>query len=269
VNAPGTLKATADVTRYTLVDLSNRRYLWWVVGIAIVLVSSIALIARFIHIGDLTTSQTVRTFAQTAALYYVLVVLVILGIGLVRSELDSGAAALVLSRPVSRTSYVAGRYLGNAAALVSSVAIMGLGSFLVVAVSGTTDWVLLYDFVVVAYNALLFLALMMLLGVLLGTVGSVAIVGFTYYALAGGNMYLLVALIDSGTVTGPGAALMRLVLLVLPHVLPPPLLQGQTMALGDTTLAMHGPTPLDLAWSLVWIAGPLALTVWRLGRRDL
>ena len=58
--------------------------------------------------------------------------IIVVGLAVIRPDIDSGAAALVLTRPVSRAEYVAGRYLGSTLTLFVTLAIMGLGSFVVV-----------------------------------------------------------------------------------------------------------------------------------------
>ncbi len=263
------LSVVVTLARSTVIEQLNRRSLWWIAGIALALVCGLALIGSFVTLSDLTPKQVATLFSEGAARYYVLIVLVIQGLSLVRADADSGVAGLILSRPVSRLEYVLGRYAGNAVGLVGTIAIMGLGCWAVLLVKGFVDWTILYEFAVLAFNACVFLALIMLLGTLVGTIGSVAIGGICYYALGSGTTYLMAAAIDGGAIGGPGAALMRLAIFLLPHVVASPTSAAQAMQLGGSTLTLSGPTVPDALWSLAWVAGCLALTVVQLGRREL
>jgi len=269
MSRPPRLATVATVARYTLIEQASRRHLWWIAGIALGLACGLAVMGRFVALPGYTTRETVELFASAPAFYLVLIDLIVLGMGLMRSDIDSGVAALFLSRPVSAAEYVVGRYLGHAAVLVAAVMILGVGSFAVVAASGTTDWRLLYSFIVLAYNAALFLAIIALLGLVVGTVPSIAVGGVAFYALGQGSTYLLWGLAGTGTLSAGVAFAARAFTVLAPHVLASPLSAGKEAAFNDVGFVVPGPTLPDLLWSLAWLAGSLWLAVLALRRREL
>lgn len=256
------------LTRWGLAEQANRRHLWWMAGVALALVIGLAILGASGPMPDLTAQDTARLFAQGAAGFYTLVAVVVLGMGIIRPEIDSGVAALILARPVTRGEYVLGRYLANALTLFLTVAIMGFGAFLVVLAGGRADWTLLYSFAVLAFNATVILATMVLLAVLFGTIAT-AILGFLTYEVVG-NTYLLAAIIHAGLVKGITAKLLMAFVYLSPHVLSSPLVAGTETTLGDRSLGiMPGPTPADFLWSLAWMVGPLVLATVIFRRREL
>jgi ABC-type transport system involved in multi-copper enzyme maturation permease subunit len=262
------LRNVAVITRFTIYEQANRRLLWWLTGIALALVVGLAMVGVLHPLSGLTTQDAARLFARGAAGLYTLAALVILGMGIVGYDLDSGAVALFVTRPVSRGQYLTGRYLGNALTLGATVGIMGLGAFLTVLLSGRADWTLLYDFVVLAWNAAVILAVMVLFTVLGGMIAA-AIGGFLTWEVVG-NTYLVSGLIHSGVLTGLAAKLMTVFVIVAPHVLSSPLVAGQSTAVGGgEPFVMPGPTVPDFVWSFAWVAGALLLATVRFDRREL
>lgn len=263
-----TLRNVAIVARFTLLEQANRRLLWWLSGIAFVLVVGLAVIGVWRPIPDLSTQDAARLFARGIAGLYTLAAIIILGMGIVGYDLDSGAVILFVSRPLSRGQYLTGRYLGNALTLAFTIAVMGLGTFLVVLVSGRADWTLLYDFLVLAWNAAVILAVMVLLTVLAGMVAT-AIVGFLTWEVVG-NTYLVAGMITAGFVTGVAAKFLTAFVYLTPHVLSSPLVAGTSTSFsGETSFVMPGPTVPDFVWSLAWVVGALALATLRFRRREL
>jgi len=264
----GALRNVAVLARFTLHEQANRRLLWWLSGVAFLLVVGLAMLGVLHPISSLSTQDAARLFARGAAGLYTLAALVILGMGIVGYDLDSGAVMLFVTRPLSRGEYLAGRYLGNALALGATVAVMGLGAFATVLLSGRADWTLLYDFVVLAWNAAVVLAVMVLFTVIGGMVAA-AIGGFLTWEVVG-NIYLVVGLIQSGVITGLAAKLMAAFVVIAPHVLASPLTAGTATTIGSgESFVLPGPTVPDFVWSLAWVVGALALATWRFQRREL
>jgi Cu-processing system permease protein len=217
---------------------------------------------------DLDTQEKARLFATGTGGLYLLVSIIVVGLAVIRPDIDSGAAALVLTRPVSRAEYVVGRYLGSTLTLFVTLGIMGAGSFVVVLASGHVDFTLLYAFFVLACNGAVILAVMTLLAILAGTIGA-AILGFVTYYIAG-EIPLVLALVRADVVTGPMAGLLRLFAVMVPHVMPSPLTAGDEVYLSDSTVfVLRGPAWFDWALALAWIAGSLAVAIWELRRREL
>jgi ABC-type transport system involved in multi-copper enzyme maturation permease subunit len=269
VNRPPHLRTILTIVRFTLVENAGRRHLWWMIGVAFTLATGLALVGTFFPLPGFTTLQTVELFASTPASYFVLVVLVVLGLGLMRAEIDSGVAALILSRPVTAAEYVLGRYLGNAVAVAASLAVLGGGAFLVVLAGGDADWKLLYHFLVLSWNACVFLALVGALGVLIGTVAAIAVGALSFYALGSGGTYLISGIVDAGAITGAAAVVLRLFVALAPHVLASPLSAGQETVIGDAVFVFPGPTLADFVWSATWLVGALLFTIVLVERREL
>ena len=262
------LRPMAVVIRYTLRDFANRRYLWWLFGVSAALVVGLAFMGQFVPLQDLDTREKARLFATGTGGLYLLVSIIVLGLAVIRPDIDSGAAALVLTRPVSRAEYVAGRYLGSTLTLFVTLAIMGMGSFAVVLASGHVDLTLLYAFLVLACNGAVILAVMTLLAVWAGTIGA-AILGFVTYYVAG-QIPLVLALVRADIVTGSVGTLLRLFAVLVPHLLPSPLTAGDEVYLSESIVFIwRGPVWYDWLWALVWIGGSLALAVRELRRREL
>jgi ABC-type transport system involved in multi-copper enzyme maturation permease subunit len=241
----------------------------WLAGVALALVVGLALLGIIHPIADLSTRETARLFARSAAGFYTLITVIVLGMGIVGYDLDSGAVIMFVSRPVSRGQYLTGRYLGNALTLAITLGVMGVGTFVVSLVGGHADWTLLYDFLVLAWNAAVVLAVMVALTVIAGMIAT-AIIGFITWEVVG-NTYLLTGLIRAHEITGWAARLLALFVVISPHVLSSPLVAGTTTSLngGQTTFVMPGPTVPDLIWSAAWIVGALVVATVLFDRRAL
>jgi len=257
------------IARSTLFEQANRRLLWSLAGGALALVIGLALVGLIHPIASLSTQETARLFARSAAGFYTLITIVVLGMGIIGYDLDSGAVIMFVSRPVSRGQYLTGRYLGNALTLAITLCVMGLGTFAVSLLGGRADWTLLYDFVVLAWNAAVVLAVMVALTVIAGMVAA-AIIGFITWEVVG-NTYLLSGLIRAHEITGLGARLLTAFVVIAPHVLSSPLVAGTSTSIngGQTVFVMPGPTAPDFIWSLAWIVGALALATALFERRAL
>lgn len=265
----GRARNVALIARATLFEQANRRLLWWLAGVALALVTGLALLGIIHPIADLSTKETARLFARGAAGFYTLICVIVLGMGIIGYDLDSGAAIMFLSRPVSRGQYLTGRYLGNAVTLAITLGAMGLGTFVVSLVGGRTDWTLLYDFIVLAWNAAVVLAVMVALTVIAGMIAT-AIIGFITWEVIG-NTYLLMGLIHAREITGMAAKLLTVFVVISPHVLSSPLVAGSVTSIngGQTSFVMPGPTLPDFVWSLTWIVGSLAVATVLFERRAL
>ncbi len=120
-----------------------------------------------------------------------------------------------------------------------------------------------------AWNAAVVLAVMVLLTVIAGMIAT-AIIGFITWEVVG-NTYLLIGLIHAHEITGWAARLLTAFVVISPHVLSSPLVAGSVTSLngGQTTFVMPGPTLPDFVWSLAWIVGALAVATALFRRRAL
>jgi Cu-processing system permease protein len=256
------------VVRTTLLDFANRRYLWWLFGVALMLVMGLAVIGRWVPLAGYTTHDKAQLFAVGMGELFVNVTIIVVGLAIIRPEIDSGAAALALTRPVSYAEYVVGRYLGSAIMLAGSLAIMGVGSVVVVAVADSTaDLTLLHGFAALAASGSVILAVMTVLAIVAGTIAS-AVLGFVIFRVAVQGPTVL-ALVNDGVVTGPAATLLRGFAYLMPHMIPSPIMAGhETPITADVSYTVLGPAWYDWVWALAWIAGCLALAVVEMRRRE-
>jgi hypothetical protein len=67
---------------------------------------------------------------------FVAIFVLVLGGGLISSEVESGHAQLVLLKPITRGQWVCGRFLGAAIVFVAGIAVAWLGSLIAAAVRG-------------------------------------------------------------------------------------------------------------------------------------
>jgi ABC-type transport system involved in multi-copper enzyme maturation permease subunit len=112
---------TLAIASNTLREALRERLMYNLVVFALVLIagsitiSSLTLGEQFRIIADIATSAT-QLFGTLIAVF--------LGVALVAREIDRRTCYAVLARPVSRASFVVGKYLGLLAALALNVAIM-------------------------------------------------------------------------------------------------------------------------------------------------
>jgi ABC-type transport system involved in multi-copper enzyme maturation permease subunit len=112
---------TLAVASNTLREALRERLMYNLVVFALVLIagsitiSSLTLGEQFRIIADIATSAT-QLFGTLIAVF--------LGVALVAREIDRRTCYAALARPVSRASFVAGKYLGLLAALALNVVIM-------------------------------------------------------------------------------------------------------------------------------------------------
>lgn len=88
------------------------------------------IIAAAILLGDLTDGQEARTivnFGLNAMLLFGTFISIFVGIGLVSKEIDKRTLYAVFSKPVSRSEFIIGKYLGLCLTLLSNVLVMGIG----------------------------------------------------------------------------------------------------------------------------------------------
>ena len=88
------------------------------------------IIACAILLGDLTDGQEARTIVNiglNAMLLFGTFIAIFVGVGLVSKEIEKRTVFAVFSKPVTRSEFVVGKYLGLCLTLLVNVAIMGLG----------------------------------------------------------------------------------------------------------------------------------------------
>jgi ABC-type transport system involved in multi-copper enzyme maturation permease subunit len=193
----------------------------------------------------------------------------------VASDLDSGIALAILPRPLSRAEYVLGKWLGLTVLVTAyTFAVGGLACAGIGLVTGVGPP---HPFLALAYlaaSADVVLTIALCLGTRLPAVGS----GILAVALFG------VAWVD-GFAVSLGQAFQNSAMLGIAHAialaLPSDVLwRGTVFELQpDALLGGSGgtnpflvPAPPELAflaWTIVWFAAVLGVTIWRFDRRDV
>ena len=95
-----------------------------------------------ILLGELTDGQEARTIVNiglTAMLVFGTFIAIFVGVGLVSKEIEKRTVFAIFAKPVKRSVFIVGKYLGLCLTLLVNVLIMGLGVTLALAyVGGTT-----------------------------------------------------------------------------------------------------------------------------------
>ena len=88
------------------------------------------IIACAILLGDLTDGQEARTIVNiglNAMLLFGAFIAIFVGVGLVSKEIEKRTVFAIFAKPIRRSEFVAGKYLGLCLTLLVNVAIMGAG----------------------------------------------------------------------------------------------------------------------------------------------
>lgn len=200
----------------------------------------------------------------------------------ISGEVESGIALAVLARPLSRTSYVVGKWLGLAALLLvyagGSTALELLAARLAVDYQPPRP-VEAFAYLYAEGLALLTLALMLSTR-LSGMVGGVIALVLFGLAWMGGIVGGVGQAFDNATVTHVGTATK----LLLPtdglwrgvvYALEPAAVVAAARSAPGPAIAANpffaaAPPPLPfVAWAIVWIGGVLALAIWSFRRREV
>jgi ABC-type transport system involved in multi-copper enzyme maturation permease subunit len=120
------------------------------------LVFAVLLVMGSLTISQLTLGEQYRIIADigtSATQVFGTLIAVFLGVGLVSKEIDRRTCYAALARPVSRASFVAGKYLGLVATLSINVALMALATAAVLVLyrgGSALSWAYLATFVLIA-----------------------------------------------------------------------------------------------------------------------
>jgi ABC-type transport system involved in multi-copper enzyme maturation permease subunit len=203
-----------------------------------------------------------------------------LGSPAVAADLDSGVAQTMLARPLRRSSYLIGRWLGLGIVVVAYAAVSGLLAIGAVAVvSGYTPPSVILPVVYTAGQALVLLTLTVVLSTRLPAIagGAIAVVAYGIAWLAGVLGHIGLALGTNGLV---GVSSLSRILLptdtlwqgVVFSLEPSTVIQTigqQQIAQGNPFFATEPPNPAYVIWAVAWIVLALVLAVVLLRRREL
>src|SRR3954469_14183079 len=114
------MRSTMLVARQVFKDSVRDKVLYSVVAFAILLMATSYLI------GQLTAGQDVKIIKDlglAAMSIFGLFIAVFIGIGLVAREIDRRSISALLAKPVRRSEFVVGKYLGLVATLVVNLGV--------------------------------------------------------------------------------------------------------------------------------------------------
>jgi len=202
-----------------------------------------------------------------------------LGSPAIASDLESGIAQALLARPLRRSAYLLGRWLGLSVVVVAYAA--GSAFVALGAVGWVSDYTppsLLEPVAYLAFQALVLMSLAVLLSTRLSPIagGAICVVAWGLAWMSGvlGDIGSaldssgVAAIGDLGRVLLPTDGLWRGVIYGLePGVVIAGVGNGPARA--NPFFASEPPSPMFLAWSIAWVAIVLLLAVWQLRRREL
>jgi ABC-type transport system involved in multi-copper enzyme maturation permease subunit len=278
------------IAKLTIGEAARRRVLWVLVILAALAVSltawgvaSLLDGARERGLSDLEIKFAVSQVLILIAFMFGFVLVMtaaFFGSPAIATELENGIAQAMLARPLRRSSYLLGRWLGLATVIVVYAAVSGLLAIGVVGVvSGYVPPDPILPVAYLAGQALVLLSLTVLLSTRLTPIagGAIAVVAYGLAWIAGvlGKIGLaldapsLVNVSDASRFLLPTDALWQGVVYGLEPSFVINAAEGQFVARTSPFFAASGPSPALLAWTVIWVALVLALAVAQLRRREL
>jgi ABC-type transport system involved in multi-copper enzyme maturation permease subunit len=278
------------ILKLTIGEAARRRVLWVLVALAIVAVGLTAIGlsalidgARHRGVSDLDIKLAVSQVLIFIAFMFGFVLVMtaaFFGAPAIATDLETGVAQAMLARPLRRSSYLLGRWLGLAIVIVVYAIAAGLLAIGAVAlVSGYTPPNVVTPVLFLAGQALLLLTLTVLLSTRLPPIagGAIAVVAYGLAWMAGvlGKIGLaigttaLVSVSDAIRYLLPTDALWQGVVYGLEPSFVINQLKGEFIAEGSPFFASTPPSVTIVAWAGVWLVLVLVLAVTQLRRREL
>ena len=278
------------IAKLTIGEAPRRRVLWILAALAVVAValtawgvSALIAGAREDGISDLNIKFAVSQILIFIAFMFGFVLVMtaaFFGSPAIATDLESGVAQAMLARPLRRSSYLLGRWLGLAVVIVVyAVASGALAIGAVGLVSGYTPPDPILPILFLAGQALVLLSLTVLLSTRLPPIagGAIAVVAYGLAWMAGVLGKVGLALGTTTLVTAGDA-----IRLVLPtdalwqgvvYGLEPSFVinqfQDEFVAQGSPFFAASPPSLAIVAWSVIWVVLMLVLAVNQIRRREL
>lgn len=278
------------ITKLTIGEAARRRVLWVLVALAVVAVgltawgvSALVAGARERGVTDLDIKLAVSQILIFIAFMFGFVLVMtaaFFGAPAIATELESGIAQAMLARPLRRSSYLLGRWLGLAIVIIVYAAAAG---FLAIgAVGFVSGYVPPDPLLPVAYlagQALLLLTLTVFLSTRLPPIagGAIAVVAYGLAWMAGvlGKIGLaigttaLVSVSDAIRYLLPTDALWQGVVYGLEPAFVINAVGDEFVARSSPFFASEPPSITIVAWAGIWVVLLLALAVSQLRRREL
>lgn len=283
------------IARLTIGEAARRKVLWILVVLAVVAVGLVGFgVERLVTLARASgnTSEIGLQVAISQILIFIAfqfgfvlaMTAAFLGAPAVASDLDSGIALALLARPIRRSSYLMGRWLGLAAVVAAYGAGMALLAIVVIErVSGYSPPTVFLPLVFIVGQGLVVLTLSLLLSTRLPPIaaGAIAVVAFGLAWMAGAIERVGIAIaaenpgVDLSIVGQIGRALLptdglwRGVIYGLEPPIVIAMAQGNPLAEANPFYASSPPEAGFLVWSVVWVILVMSLAAWSLRRREL
>ncbi|MBI2780512.1 MAG: ABC transporter permease subunit [Chloroflexi bacterium] len=278
------------IAKLTIGEAARRRVLWVLVILAAVAVgltawgvSALVGSARDGGVSDLDIKFAVSQILIFIAFMFGFVLVMtaaFFGSPAIATDLESGIAQAMLARPLRRSSYLLGRWLGLAIVMVVYAAVAG---FLAIGAVGLVSGYYPPDVILpVAYlagQALILLSLTVLLSTRLPPIagGSIAVVAYGLVWMAGvlGKIGLAIGTTSLVTVSDavryllPTDAFWQGVVYGLEPSFVINSVGDEVVARSSPFFAAAPPSNAILAWAAVWVVLVLVLAVNQLRRREL
>jgi ABC-type transport system involved in multi-copper enzyme maturation permease subunit len=282
------------IARLTIGEAARRRVLWILVVLALIAVGitgwgvdRLVTLARAAGTPEVQIQLGVSQILIFIAFQFSFVLAMtaaFLGAPAIASDLESGIALALLARPLRRTSYLLGRWLGLGLVLVAYGAGEAfLAIFVVGRVSGYTPPAVLLPIVYLAAEGLVVLTLSLLLSTRLPPIGAgaIAVVAFGLSWMAGAIERVGIAIAANnpgvnleivgrvGRTLLPTDGLWRGVIYGLEPGLVIAAARGNPLAEANPFFAASPPTVGFLAWAVAWVVIVTLIAAFSLRRREL
>jgi ABC-2 type transport system permease protein len=274
----------------TIGEAARRRVLWVLVGLAVVAVAlttwgvaSLIDLGRREGVGELQLRLGVSQILIFIAFMFGFVLVMtaaFFGSPAIAGDIESGIAQALLARPLRRSSYLLGRWLGLALVIVGYAVLSGLlAIFAVSVVSGYSPPNAIVPVAYLAGQAIVLLSLTVLLSTRLPPIagGAIAVVAYGLAWMAGvlGKIGIaigtsgLVGLADASRLVLPTDAMWQGVVYGLEPAFVIDAIGDSPAGKGNPFFADAPPSPEIVAWTVAWVAIVLILAVSQLRRREL
>ena len=121
------------IARNTVRDAVRNRVLYVLLFFSLVMIASSALLATVSYVER---DRILQDIGLAAIRFFGTGIAIFVGVGLIHREVERRTIWTILSKPVTRASFLAGKYLGLVATLWMQLAVMALGFWAVSAVAG-------------------------------------------------------------------------------------------------------------------------------------
>src|SRR3954466_4012050 len=127
------MRATLLVAVHVFRDSVRDKVLYSIVAFAVLLIASSLLMAQLTAGQDV---KIIKDLGLAAMSMFGLFIAVFIGIGLVAREIDRRSIYALLAKPVRRSEFVVGKYLGLVATLIANLSVMAIAYYVVLAYMG-------------------------------------------------------------------------------------------------------------------------------------